>query len=80
MVPTLSHKEVGDLIKADKPPESIVRKAIKHAAERMNNGKSPFKEEREVAPMDHTTEYEEESESRRRNVIIEMQRERGKSD
>jgi len=74
LVPTLSHKEIRSILN-DEKKEAIVRKALRHAVTRINDGLSPFKEERGREPLDkeeRKSEYEEGSESRRRSVIVQI--------
>jgi len=54
MVPTLSKKDIKDLLKAknvQEIPESVVQKAVDHAKKRMRDGKSPYAEPDEFYPL-----------------------------
>lgn len=42
LVPTLTRFEIESLLRGDEPSEAIYDKAVKHAQERMESGKSPF--------------------------------------
>ncbi len=44
LVPTLTKDEIKHLLSGKKPTEAIVKKAVKHARERIALGKSPFQE------------------------------------
>ena len=54
LVPTLSRKDIRDVLNAknaDEIPESVVQKAVAHAKKRMSAGKSPYADADEFYPL-----------------------------
>ncbi len=56
LVPTLSQEEKDFLLEGNKPTQEIVNKAVKHARERMKQGKSPFAGEGEQSKVEQPVE------------------------
>ena len=56
IVPTLSKDEIEYLKTNKMPNEQIIKKAVDHANNRINNGLSPFKDENESILEDGTSD------------------------
>ena len=50
LVPTLTNKEIKDLMAGGEMTDEIVNKAVEHAKKRIEEGLSPFKEEGDDEP------------------------------